>query len=481
MPSNLRQTRCVIVAFVFAFTALAAANTLMAANPLLTPLCFFSLTNGATPWASVIQASDGNFYGTTYAGGAATNFDNNAGAIGYGTVFKVTPNGQLTCLASFFKTNGMHPRAALVEADDGNFYGTTHNGGSWPGTILGNSGAGTVFRVTRDGQMTLMVDFAATNGACPAAGLVKGPDGALYGVTRMGGSTYGDPASGLSAGWGVIFRLTTNGVFQVIHHFLGHSDGGAPMSPLVLAKDGNMYGINNGNFFSVSVDGAHSVLQALDSFSAGLSAPVEARDGTFYGVSQVFGEYNYGAVIKLTRTSQSALASITVPGGIPWGAVVEGTDGNLYGTYSSSSLCPQGFIYRATPAGQLETIAAFDGTNGMYPRCGLIQARDGNFYGTAGGGPASYDGYGVVFKLTVPSADASRIFSVTSSAFGTKLRWSALRGRSYRVQSTSNLIQPDWQDVGTDVTASDNVAEYTDSQGAAGPRFFRIALLPAGN
>jgi uncharacterized repeat protein (TIGR03803 family) len=128
-------------------------------------LCSFYSTNGTYPSALTL-GHDGNFYGTTEQGGSA----------GYGTVFKVTTNGTLTTLAAFNSNNGASPYAALALGNDGNFYGTTFYGGS--------SGDGTVFKVTTNGTLTTLVSFNGTNGASPYAALTLGNDGNFYGTTQ---------------------------------------------------------------------------------------------------------------------------------------------------------------------------------------------------------------------------------------------------------------------------------------------------------
>jgi uncharacterized repeat protein (TIGR03803 family) len=141
----------------------------------LTTLHSFDVTDGAVPYAGLIQATDGNLYGTTYAGGA-----NN----GYGTVFKITTSGTLTTLHSFDATDGAGPYAGLVQATNGDLYGTTEYGGS-------NGGFGTVFKITPSGTLTTLHSFDATDGAGPYAGLVQATNGDFYGTTFEGGSDFG--------------------------------------------------------------------------------------------------------------------------------------------------------------------------------------------------------------------------------------------------------------------------------------------------
>jgi uncharacterized repeat protein (TIGR03803 family) len=138
----------------------------------------------------LVQGGDGNFYGTTDAGG--TNH--------YGTVFKITPSGNLTTLYQFggVATDGLEPRARLVQGSDGNFYGTTIQGGT-------NGNAGTVFQITPSGNLTTLYQFSGigTDGNYPLAGLVQGSDGNFYGTTHRGGGS-----KNCTGGCGTIFKLS---------------------------------------------------------------------------------------------------------------------------------------------------------------------------------------------------------------------------------------------------------------------------------
>jgi len=193
-------------------------------------------SDGQTPYAGVIQGSDGNLYGTTYFGGTS----------GKGTVFKVTPSGVETVLYSFAGgSDGANPYAGVIEASDGNLYGTTYAGGS--------SGLGTVFRITPSGTESVLYSFAggSSDGANPEAGLTQGTDGNLYGTTFLGG------ASNL----GTVFEVTLSGTETLLHTFAGgNEDGAKPTANLLQGSDGKLYGstnaggsTNNGTFFSIAL------------------------------------------------------------------------------------------------------------------------------------------------------------------------------------------------------------------------------------
>jgi uncharacterized repeat protein (TIGR03803 family) len=177
-------------------------------------------TDGAMPQAALIQGIDGDFYGTTANGGTGSN----------GTVFKITSTGVESILHSFVPgIDGSDPVAALVQGTDGNFYGTTAGGGT--------GGSGTVFKITPTGVETVLYSFAGgtADGSVPSAALTQGSDGNFYGTTAAGGTF----------GFGTLFKITPTGVETVLYSFAGGTDGRSPRAPLTQGLDGIFYGTTN--------------------------------------------------------------------------------------------------------------------------------------------------------------------------------------------------------------------------------------------
>jgi uncharacterized repeat protein (TIGR03803 family) len=191
-------------------------------------------TDGQTPFAGLVQGADGSFYGTTIGGGTNHSFD--------GVVFKITPTGKLTVLYSFCSkmdcTDGAFPGAALVLGRDGSFYGTTRVGGNV-------HDSGTVFKITPSGQLTTLYSFCSKanclDGSNPYAGLVQGLDGDFYGATVEGGLN--ECSSGY--GCGTVFKITPIGKLTTLHRF---SSGGYATGPVgtLLRANNYFYGSTSG-------------------------------------------------------------------------------------------------------------------------------------------------------------------------------------------------------------------------------------------
>ncbi len=345
-------------------------------------------TDALQPTTALTKGADGNFYGTTQQGGLYNN----------GTVFQVTPTGVLTTIYNFTNgTDGTAPAAALTLGNDGNLYGTANGG---PG------GYGSVFQVTPAGQLTTLYNFTGgEDGGIPApTALVKSSDGSFYGATV----SY-DP-SGFSPYPGTIYQITPAGTLTTLHAFTDPTDG--PVVGLIQGRDGNLYGTSNGGTNSsgrVFRFTPAGVLTSLYSFDGGVAGGnpagslVQGRDGKFYGVTQQGGVSGGGTVYAIdTVGALTTLASFdnAAGGGFPYAGLALGTDGNFYGTTLMGGTNGWGTVFRVTRAGVLKSLYSFtNGTDGGQPLAGLTQGADGNFYGTTYAGGAN--GLGAVFRLRV--------------------------------------------------------------------------------
>jgi len=350
----------------------------------------FSGVNGATPEASPVHAFDGNLYGTTSAvlGGTGN----------CGTFFRLTPAGALTTLQSFDCTDGSWPFAPLVLGADGNFYGTTIYGGA--------NGDGTIFRMSPTGTLTTLHDFDSTDGSDVLSGLVLGADGNFYGTTAGGGAN----------GYGTVFRMTPAGSFTTLHNFAGGSgDGAYPYSGLVQGSNGSLYGTTDaggssslcsngcGTIFKITSRGVLSTLHEFKLWDG--ASPdgtlVEGTDGNFYGTAFSGGVGGYGTVFRLTPSGiLGTLHTFSLTDGAnPYAGLVLGTDGNFYGTTNAGGTHGDGVLFRITTKGTLSILHDFDSTDGDAPAAALVQDTSGVFYGTTVYGGAST--YGTLFSLSV--------------------------------------------------------------------------------
>ena len=347
----------------------------------------FAGPDGQSPTAALVQGLDGNFYGTTSTGGSVPTG---------GTTFRMTPAGALTVLHNFAggPNDGGDPNAALIQGTDGNFYGTT--------TLGGAAGIGAVFQMTPQGTVALLHAFNGTgDGGLPQAPLRQASDGNFYGTTE--GTSRGNPN-------GTVFRLTPLGVTTVLYAFSGGADGSAPFTPVIQAADGNFYGTTNsgggasrGTVFKLTPGGNFALVYTFTGGADG-SAPqavVQGADGNFYGTAGSGGAFDCGTVFKLSADGRFTLlhAFTGGDGKFPSG-LVQATNGNFYGTTSGEpGIGIPGTVFTITPAGVFTVLHYFSGgnTDGAQPEASLIQGSDGNLYGTTTRGGAL--GLGTVFRL----------------------------------------------------------------------------------
>jgi len=386
---------------------------------------------GTTPQGPLLQASDGNFYGTTMSGGddgqcSRVPTPGNPIHPCAGTVFQLTPAGKLTTLHVFAwgsvtapYADGSTPNGGLVEGPDGYLYGSGSRGGVNTGQAA-NSGNGVIFRISKTGTFQNLHTFCAgstcTEGRFPSA-LVLGLDGKFYGSTR------GVAAN--TSGTGTIFRISSSGVLETMHTFSAIPDGGDPLAGLIQGSDCNFYGATSGGGPTATSAGTvfritpGDVYTVLYSFSVAAGAPllnghspqvglVQASNGKLYGTTNRGGVYGWGTIyeVGLDGTFRK-IFDLNRPGTVanagPVTALIQASDGNLWG----AGLTPPGakaMLYANSIAGALLQSTAFDCTQAAVNSVSgpLIQGSDGKLYGVGDPGTCG----------TAPNNESGTIFSI---------------------------------------------------------------------
>jgi uncharacterized repeat protein (TIGR03803 family) len=232
--------------------------------------------DGVAPVAGLIQATDGNLYGTTW-GDAYQNLNE-------GTVFKITLSGKLTTLFSFDTTDGANPQGGLVQGTDGDFYGATEEGGTY--------NYGTIFKMTSKGKLTTLHSFSGgTDGDTPVCTLVQATDGNFYGTAAYDGKY---------PNFGTVFKITPSGKLTTLQNF-DSKDGSYPYGGLIQATSGRFYGAT---------------------FAGGSSSACEFGCGTVFSVSDGLGPFvetlpnsgKVGAAVRILGTDLTGVTSVTFNG-----------------------------------------------------------------------------------------------------------------------------------------------------------------------
>jgi uncharacterized repeat protein (TIGR03803 family) len=389
-----------------------------------------SANDGAMPWVSPLLDENSTLYGITFYGGPFGGFNGSGGS---GTVFRLDRYGKETILHSFNgNEDGAEPNSILVQDEEGNFYGTTQNGGlpCAAASLYGLQGCGVVFKLDRSGKETVLHSFTGgMDGGMPAS-VTMGSDGSLYGLADVGGDM------SCSGGWwdgygcGVVFKMDRRGNETVLHSFGGVPDGAIPFPFLTMDESGDIYGAAQyggsasnpavcfgngcGVVFKLNRNGD---LKTLYTFTGGAdgflpNGPLLLDDkGDLYGDNELGGDSTCfcGVVFKLdSKRDMTILHTFTggEDGATPWSGMSWGVDGNLYGTTYLGGTANAGTVFQITTKGSEKVLYSFTGlADGGYPTAIPTIDQHGSLYGTAtAGGNLSCTspvgtGCGVVFEL----------------------------------------------------------------------------------
>ena len=391
-----------------------------------TPLYSYPQTDvgdSGITWPSVLsQGQDGELYSTIQ-----TN-----GAYNFGSVYKITTTGQYMLIYNFCAegspcaTTGGYPTGGVTLGWDGNLWGTTEDGGK--------DAAGTVFKVTPAGTLTLIYPFTNTkDDSAPNFTVLQGQDGNIYGVSE----------EQYDGQYGSFFKLTTKG--KISPYPFSYTNGDSPSLP-AQGNDLNFYGTTQaggdtscgefgcGVVYKATSAGKITVLHEFTGYvsstnfdgSRPIGTLVQGPDGDFYGTTYTGGANNLGTVFKVsasgTYTLLHSFAGVPTDGSYPIAGVTVGTDGNLYGTTSNGGTVNYGAIYEITPAGKetvLYSFCAVACTNGFSPTTPMVLHTDGNFYGNTAGSSLG----GSVFYS----------FNVGFKSFAKLVTWSAKDGATAEI------------------------------------------------
>jgi uncharacterized repeat protein (TIGR03803 family) len=398
----------------------------------------------AGSWAPLVQGADGNFYGTTYRDGDSL--------VDSGGIFKMTPDGEVSTIFQF--PNERETSPGLILASDGNFYGIAVGAALGPDRVSYNGFYSTVFRMTPNGEVSTVWEKTSVAGDVPRGRLVEGKDGNLYGVTS---GNYGEAGTQL---YGSIYRITPAGLKITLASFNKSNGAypqealvlGKDGNFYGVTYRGGAHDF--GTIFSVTPD---KVLTKLYSFTeyAVPNALVQGDDGNLYGTTRIGGfrdakkDDGYGTIFRISPDGvfTNLFLFHGTNGAEPWAGLVKGGDGNFYGTTwmgGSAGLneFTSGTVFRITPNGVFSTLMNFDGVTAYRPGSVLAQGRDRKLYGTGG---TNRDGY--AFRVTILPATLPAL-NIVRSGDSVVLSWSVTAADA-TLEMANSLPAQTWSTVQT--------------------------------
>jgi uncharacterized repeat protein (TIGR03803 family) len=308
--------------------------------------------DGALPNAGLVADKSGNFYGTTGLGGVCNNDE------GYGTVYKLTPDGTESVVYAFTGgSDGDNPGGSLTVDGKGNLYGEAGGGA---GTGCNGAGCGVVFEVTPKGKETVLYTFqGGTDGAYPTGTVIRDAAGNLFGTTFAGGG-----GNCTSAGCGTVYKLAPDGTETILHAFQGGKDGLLPQNGVVADGAGNLYGTtayggseNEGTVFEVMPGGVESVLYSFNEEGGGYSPEsgvIFDKAGNLLGTTENGGGVSCGAsggcgvaymlAPNGTETVLNAFGKLRL-GRNPVAGLLLGPHDILYGTTLDGGTSNEGVVF----------------------------------------------------------------------------------------------------------------------------------------
>jgi uncharacterized repeat protein (TIGR03803 family) len=445
--------------FVTLVLLLAASVSRADQRLMMTTVVPSSSFSGSVYYHELTQGNDGLLYGV----------DNGGGAFGKGSYFKTTLDGAIT-FVPFDGTNGASPIRAPLQAPDGNFYGTATVGG-----VMNN---GTVYQIDTNGVLRTIYSFDGTNGSDPSD-LVFGKDGALYGFTSSGGIGFDGT---LNSGDGVVFKVTTNGIFTRLASF---SETNLFPDTIVDAGGGYTYGTTGlggeyglGTVFRMTPNGQLTTLVAFNGTNGLVPRSlVLGSDGFLYGVTDRGGNGytgnsdGWGTVFKLSTNGDFATLRFFSFTDAAWprGRLIEVTNGLFYGTAYWGGQNAHGAVFQITSDGQFADLLQFQEYwgRGTVPFAGVTKGSDGNYYGTT-----SYPSFNIYCLRPI---EAPVLQSAIQNGQIT-LNWKAWGGLSYGVSYRTNLNEPDWHYLAGASIQTNGIISYSEPIDLAGPRFYKAGI-----